>query len=828
MGLDDKYIVQHHRYAGSIEMDLVVANKATNRILCVVEVKRTIAAVNSTRYQYQAMSYVQALSDMELEKPYYMLTNLEASCLFKYDARRKNVYEQILQPGIKLNKYFRDTTKEKFMKGLIQQYAGYIADIVNNKGEYLRSFRQFAIELGNNLYDEQKWKRSLVALFYEYIRGAFTKVGRKGLKTIGQLSDKLDLVCKEGLKINFKDIFTMPAMTGKNRNIYTDKNLLAQLFDLGKTYVDADELASVMHRVISSGHEHEGEVPTDTELATAMLRLVRNVGNELTPDMKIMDPAAGGGNLLCAAIDVFNGIEPSQIIANDINPHLLQLLSLRLGLRFAATINPLNTTTIYTKNIASLNPKTFNHVEYIVMNPPYLSATGKECSKRKSELYKRIRALKRQEPTTTGGQMPLEGVFVELVACLAKEGCIMGAILPYTHLTTKGEAAVKIRKMLLEDFGLEVIFSYPQENLFDGVNQNTIVVVGRKGSHAHHVKYIHCNSALSDIDSKDMTMALQQPMEIDKTVPMTNDFDGCMMQRKKLEDELESGWMVGNIVQQEAINFLNLNINSNSLTEMLECSELSDFKRGKIGNSGCTDLMFLRRNDKFLLSVSKKLAPFLRPALNKADYDKYDVSDGQCYFLDFTKMTDNETKDVVTCYFKYRGKNPTKQKKEKKSISDYIQIMERDARKVTPSNSVFLPRALRTHGKVFISTSPIYVSTNFFVFETDAVKAPILSSWMSTVFFQLECEAYGNNRKGFRKMEKADYGKMHIPVIDKLSDEQKLRICQTPVLPFLDLRQPTPRLLDKLWAHILFKETAEEKLNEATDLLAMLAAAREK
>ena len=78
LNLDKDYEVQHHRYVGTIEMDLVIASKETNKILCVVEVKRTIAAVNSTRYQYQAMSYVQSLRDNELESRYYLLTNLES------------------------------------------------------------------------------------------------------------------------------------------------------------------------------------------------------------------------------------------------------------------------------------------------------------------------------------------------------------------------------------------------------------------------------------------------------------------------------------------------------------------------------------------------------------------------------------------------------------------------------------------------------------------------------------------------------------------------------------------------------------------------------
>jgi len=61
LNLSDKYKVEHHRSVGSLEMDLVISNRESSKILCVVEIKRTIEAVYSTRYQLQAMSYVQQL-----------------------------------------------------------------------------------------------------------------------------------------------------------------------------------------------------------------------------------------------------------------------------------------------------------------------------------------------------------------------------------------------------------------------------------------------------------------------------------------------------------------------------------------------------------------------------------------------------------------------------------------------------------------------------------------------------------------------------------------------------------------------------------------------
>ena len=57
--MQDKYVVIHHQYTGSLEMDFCVQNKTTKKYLCVIEVKKTPADVHSSRYQFQAMSYVQ-------------------------------------------------------------------------------------------------------------------------------------------------------------------------------------------------------------------------------------------------------------------------------------------------------------------------------------------------------------------------------------------------------------------------------------------------------------------------------------------------------------------------------------------------------------------------------------------------------------------------------------------------------------------------------------------------------------------------------------------------------------------------------------------------
>ena len=60
LNLQKKYRVIHHQYTGSLEMDFCIQNQATKKYLCVIEVKRTPADVHSSRYQFQALSYVQS------------------------------------------------------------------------------------------------------------------------------------------------------------------------------------------------------------------------------------------------------------------------------------------------------------------------------------------------------------------------------------------------------------------------------------------------------------------------------------------------------------------------------------------------------------------------------------------------------------------------------------------------------------------------------------------------------------------------------------------------------------------------------------------------
>ena len=104
------------------------------------------------------------------------------------------------------------------------------------------------------------------------------------------------------------------------------------------------------------------------ELANLAATMAKMINGNLSANKKICDPAAGSGSLISSAMKVFN-INGNQVVANDINPKLIELLSLRLGLNNPITINKSNAPVVTTKDILSFVPSDFNDIEVVLLNP---------------------------------------------------------------------------------------------------------------------------------------------------------------------------------------------------------------------------------------------------------------------------------------------------------------------------------------------------------------------------------------------------------------------------------------------------------------------------
>ena len=823
LGLEEKYTVAHHTRVGTIQPDFEIVNAANGKTLCVVEVKRTPAAVSSMRFQIQAQSYVVNKSASLTEKPFYILTNLEDTAVFRHDPSRPMVYEQLLEPGMLHCCRLNECGQEEFERKLSDLFVGIINKIMFDDYSYKNGFTRFIEFFNDNKADPKMQNSALAAEFYEYIRGALSKGSRfPGMRSISSCHRSTKAVCMQGRKINFKEIFSQ-SENSYSALIPTDTSLLEEMFNLGKQHVNADAISDILYRTMTEGREKDGEVGTDPDLAQVLMALCHYYCPEIGYAESICDPGAGGGNLLAAAPLFYPELQPHHLKANDADTRLAHLLSLRLGLMFPATIANDNSPEIITKNIAELDGSYFENVRLIVMNPPYVSAV--DAKERKAELSDRIFQLK-GSCTTNRGQMGLEGPFIELITQFAEEGTVIGCIIPKTHLTARGEASKAFREFLCNDFGLKLVYTYPGEGLFESVTKDTCIVVGVKGQQGGDVLFISGNNPVADNNLAKLAEALKESIPFNTVCEADGGFE---LLKKSGSDVLflaSEGWRVNDYSAADASAFIRDNIVSRPGFCKLKDMHLNIY-RGKCGDSGASDLMYISSNKAFFNSVSSRIDDCLKAGLRRVKNCSFDLGMGDQLFFDIRCMADDEVLYSILDEYCSIGSKKGKQKRKVKSIEQLRKILENESRNGVPSNSLLIPRALRINAPVFRCSKETFPSTNVIVLEMPSEEdSYILGSWMSSVFYQINCEMESKNQDGMRKMEIADLNETYIPDISLLSPEQRKRILDTAVEPFLNLTNPQSRKCDLVWAGILSDKNPEEFLNEARTILGVIASAR--
>lgn len=828
LNLLDSYTVEHHRTVGSLEMDFVISNIRTSKILCVIEVKRTVEAVLSTRYQLQAMGYVRELRPTEKEKEYYILTNLEAVALFKFSSSRTNVIDQLLSPGIVTVRKFSDLPKEEYIDVLSMYFAKLINRVINDDANYFKSFRHFIGEVSDGrdqiISDDKLWHSKFAALAYEYIRGSLSSSGRNQLTDIRRLRSDIKKICCEALRINFKGIY------GLGKRDYSPlpqipSDTLNELYNLGSSYIDADAICDILFNLIAKSSTYPGAVPTDTELAKALAVIATAFCNTLQADESIMDPAAGSGNLLSVMPTFFPSITPKQIKANDINEHLLQLLSLRLGLKFPRTVSNNDSPSISAYNIADIPKSLFENVKIIVLNPPYLSHTSNASNDYKSGIIKRILSIKGSEATTNSLKSSLQSAFVELVTLLAKDGTTIACIVPLSHLYGMGESDIMFRKMLLERFGLCCIFRYPQENIFKSVTQNTCVLIGKIGFSPSEIIYVNSLDTMNNIDFDSLRSAIT-----DKSFSASNGIEKSVFTRQDLLVSYVSGWKILDSIASSANVFLSDTLASSGKFEsMKDSQDLSNSYRGKVGNLGGSDLLFPKIGGDFFNSVKKIILPHLKSGIRTIQaLDSPYLSESNTPFLNVSKMTDTDITKVARIYKSRFEPSTRRQIKSKKTVTDYINLLKSETRNGVSAGSILLARDCRRHGRAYLAETETFASTNVYVYEiNDTRKGRFYHSWFCSIFYQLNCELSSKNHAGTRKMDAAEFASTFVPNYAEFSEREIDTICNCRVNSFITLNNPSIRESDKVWAKIISPSKWQETLNEASRYLGLLATDRE-
>ena len=532
----------------------------------------------------------------------------------------------------------------------------------------------------------------------------------------------------------------------------------------------------------------------------------------------VSDPCCGSGNLISAAIPTYN-LLPTQIVVNDVNSKLLELLSLRIGLNYASTISLRNSPAIYNRNIADIEPLFFNDVKVVVMNPPF--SAGINCVARKQPMYRTIKRLTGSDAKTSIGQMSLEAVFLELLIELVQPGTTISCVFPKTHLMGRGPEAKAIRRLLLHQFGLHLVFTYPGDEIFDDVTKDTCILVGRAKMPADSVKVVSSYDKIPNIDIHRFAQTLPNDASED-FAPMMPGIVAKKISTQELSDTIDDGWRMLNSEMVDAITFVKENFQSSP--QFTELSELDyPTKRGQAGNSGGSDIMFFdSRPDLYGQFENRDI--ILSAGMRNAKLDTFDIGMGDSDFLDVSDNSEEIVDAIIDAYNALPDREG-RQQRRRKTNQEWKKILIKESRGRFSANSVLIPRAIRTTGRIYLSRNPVFVSTNFVVCTLPSLnKAIMLSTWMSTIFYQLICEVSSKDQEGMRKMEVSDIEKTYVPALDNVTQETITALTgEYGSIEFLNLATPAIREVDRIWAKELFGEDADEILNTARRMLEYLA-----
>ena len=370
--------------------------------------------------------------------------------------------------------------------------------------------------------------------------------------------------------------------------------------------------------------------------------------------------------------------------------------------------------------------------------------------------------------------MPLEGVFLELLIELVQPGTTISCVFPKTHLMGRGSEAKAIRRLLLNQFGLHMIFTYPGDEIFDDVTKDTCVIVGKAKTPTQYVKVVSSYDKIPDIDIHRFAQTLQNDAA-DEFLPV---MPGIVMKKISTQDlsiEIEDGWRMLNSEMVDAITFVKENFQSSG--RFVELSKLDySIKRGQAGNSGGSDIMFFdSRPDLYDQFESKAI--ILSAGMRNAKLNTFDIGTGDSDFLDVSDNSEEIVDAVIDAYIALPDR-AGKQQRRRKTKQEWKNILKRESRGRFSGNSVLIPRAIRTTGKIYLARNPVFVSTNFVV-----------------------CS-----------------------LLDDVSQETVTALSEEySSIEFLNLAAPEIREVDRIWAHELFGDNADEVLETAKRMLEYLA-----
>lgn len=817
INLDNDLRVVHHRSFNGITVDFSIERIKSKRIVLLVEVKRTKSAVESTRYRHQALSYRKE-ADHLCETPYYILTNIENTDLFRYDSNKPRVSSQLIKGSPFSCGVFNTTSLSQFVEAYVDCLCDIISISIEDKGDYDQNLDFLHNHLESKVGNYEEWHTALMPFSFEYIRGAafnYNQLNEKIKTSNWKAADSYIAapvrLSEKGRQIDFSHVFKEP-YPAPNDTYSFQQVLLDSAYHNGKARGKGDDISEVIYDLLAP--RGPGIVETDQELASLLAVLSRiELNRSLQDSEMIADPAAGSGRLLTAAASAaFPEINPGMIWANEIEPYFSEALSLRLGLHFGESISVDNCPRITIENIASLDKENFADTKVVLLNPPYISGIYSKDKRRViAEAIERLSSVKSK---TNYGQIGLEGPFLELIVNLVPDDTIIAAIMPFSLLTRKSKEVQLYRNFLLNEFGLSIVCCYPREGLFENVIKRTCIFVGRKNSNRSKIKWIDISSPIERLDLHKMQQSLLNEQRL---------FTHNVLDSQYLTNNIESGWI--NDTKKTAKEWFLKTFSGK--TDQIS-TIFSGIKRGASGNSGSADLSAIPiKKYESLIDKIPKLNQ--APAINNAEgLQKYLTKENApCISPLIIQGEQNYfSVDLIESYIsiKEKIKSSGKQAKAPLTFDKVMNSISKDV-KMFPEWSVLIPRSVRIAGNIAILRVPYNVSTNFLVVNCqNEMNAITTASWLFSVFGQIQMEFLCNDQEGARKLEKNEISKLHIPnnlneIGSKFLVDLKKAFESSDPINYKNIQL---RDIDKLWAGILY-ENADQILQESLNYIQDLA-----
>ena len=316
---------------------------------------------------------------------------------------------------------------------------------------------------------------------------------------------------------------------------------------------------------------------------------------------------------------------------------------------------------------------------------------------------------------------------------------------------------------------------------------------------------------------QDFERALRQPLNYE-FMDLANGIMGCVVTREEAFQNATDGWRNFDSEILEATRFMYDFIENNLKFVQLRALDYLN-RRGNVGNSGASDLMFLNF-DSDILNNYTSLGGVVAPGMRNAKFENFIIGNGDALAIDFETSNLDAIHNIISSYTQGLRRNSRQQRIEK-TEAQLLNIVTRDSSVVFPENSVLVPRATRVNGRVYLANRPLRVSTNFVAYMLpNEREAKLLASWMLTIFFQLNCEVSSKDQVGMRKMEIQDIDSTYVPLFAHVTDQQYDEIQNAIInVSFLNLSNPEIRAIDLVWAEILFGSESLHLLNKAKGLL---------